>query len=129
MEDQVKFARLRRFNLIMGFLHATQSVVVLLLANSFALPVTATFLEGPPGAGNPPLTSLFEVSIAWGVAIFLFLSAAAHWIIASPGVFDWYVRNLKKDRNYAPDFSINRSGVAPTKVEVPRRKPKRKQSG
>ena len=111
MEDQVKFARLRRFNLIMGFFHAIQGVMVLVLANSFALPVTATFLEGPPGEPAPPPAELFDVSIAWGVALFLFLSAAAHWIIASPGVFGWYVANLKKDRNYARwiEYSLSSS--------------------
>ncbi len=111
VDQQVKFARLRRFNLIMGFLHAIQGVMVLVLANSFALPVTATFLEGPPGEAAPPPTELFDVSIAWGVALFLFLSAAAHWIISSPGVYCWYVANLKQDRNYARwiEYSLSSS--------------------
>ena len=37
--------RLRRFNIVMGLFHAVQGVVILLLANDFALPVTATFLK------------------------------------------------------------------------------------
>jgi hypothetical protein len=93
--------RLRRLNLVMGLFHAVQGVAILLLANEFALPVTATFLEGPPGAATPELHDLFEIRIAWGVAAFVFLSALAHWLIAAPRIFDWYVRNLGRDRNYA----------------------------
>jgi hypothetical protein len=93
--------RLRRFNVVMGLFHAIQGVVILLLANDFALPVTATFLNGPPGASELQLTHLFDVRIAWGVAAFVFLSALAHWLIAAPGIFGWYLRNLERERNYA----------------------------
>ncbi len=93
--------RLRRFNIVMGFFHAIQGAAVLALSNGFALPVTATFLEGPPGGADAELTALFDISIGWGVALFLFLSAAAHWIISAPGVFSWYIGNLDKSRNYA----------------------------
>jgi len=94
-------ARLRIYNLVMGAIHAVQGFVILLLANDFALPVTATFLEDAPGVAPPQLTELFEVRIAWGVAAFVFLSALAHWIIAAPGVFRWYVASLERNRNYA----------------------------
>jgi hypothetical protein len=94
--------RLRLYNVVMGFFHAVQGVVILLIANDFALPVTAEFLEGPPGSGLASgVTKLFEIRIAWGVAGFLFLSALAHWIIASPGVYGWYLDNLARERNYA----------------------------
>jgi hypothetical protein len=100
-EQEKRFRNLRTWNWAMGALHAIQAVLVLMLANDFALPVTATFLEDAPGVGAPVLTELFEIRIAWGVAAFLFLSAAAHWIIASPGVYGWYRSNLLQDRNYA----------------------------
>lgn len=93
--------RLRRFNLIMGVLHLVQGFGVLALTNDFALPVTATFLENAPGLEPPSVDVLFNLSIGWGVAVFLFMSAAAHFIIASPGVFPWYLSNLEKRRNYA----------------------------
>jgi hypothetical protein len=110
--SEARFRRLRIFNLVMGFFHAAQGVAVLALANDFALPVTASFLEGPPGVGEPAApTNLFEISTAWGVAIFLFLSAVAHFAIASPGVFPWYRENLLKHRNYARwiEYSISSS--------------------
>lgn len=93
--------RLRRYNVAVGAVHALQGVAILLLANDFALPVTATFLEDAPGAQAPTLSQLFEVRIAWGVAAFVFMSALAHWVIASRRVFDWYIRNLGRNRNYA----------------------------
>jgi hypothetical protein len=98
---ETRFRRLRIYNLVMGAFHALQGIVVLAIANDFALPVTASFLEDAPGAQAPSLDRLFELRFAWGVAAFLFLSAIAHWLIASPGIYDWYVKNLKRERNYA----------------------------
>lgn len=94
-------ARLRGYNLGMGALHAIQGVIVLILANDFTLPVVATYMTGIPGAADPSIEPLFAVSIAWGVAIFLFMSAVAHLTISLPGVFPWYLRNLESQRNYA----------------------------
>jgi hypothetical protein len=94
-------ARLRRYNIGMGLLHALQGGLVLVLANDFTLPVIATYMTGPPGATDPSIEPLLDVSIAWGVAVFLFISAIAHFTIAAPRVFDWYLANLEKERNYA----------------------------
>ncbi|MFO7548545.1 MAG: heliorhodopsin HeR [Acidimicrobiia bacterium] len=108
----LRIRRLRRFNAGMGLLHAVQGVAVLALATDVALPVTATFLEGPPGVGTPPSpTTLFEISIASGVALFLFLSAIAHWWIASPIGFPRYRANLARNRNDARwiEYSLSSS--------------------
>jgi hypothetical protein len=107
-----RFRRLRRFNAGMGLLHAAQGAAVLALATDVALPVTATFLEGPPGVGAPPPpTTLFEISIAGGVALFLFLSAIAHWVIASPPGFRRYREGLLQNRNDARwiEYSLSSS--------------------
>jgi hypothetical protein len=110
---ELRYTRLRWVNVAMGFFHAAQGVLILLLANDFSLPVTATFLTGPPGAAEPELFHLFDIRIAWGVATFVFLSALAHWLIASPGIFGWYVNNLKRDRNYARwiEYSLSSSAM------------------
>ena len=87
-------------------------MVILALANDFALPVTASFLEGQPGGPEPrTIRTLFEIRFAWGVAAFVFLSALAHWLIASPGIYEWYCRNLRRDRNYARwiEYSLSSS--------------------
>ncbi|NNF62881.1 MAG: heliorhodopsin HeR [Acidimicrobiia bacterium] len=94
----------------MGAFHAAQGAAILALANDFALPVTASFMDGPPGAAPPELTRLFEVRVAHWVAAFVFLSALAHWILAGPA-FGWYVKSLEKYRNYARwlEYSISSS--------------------
>jgi hypothetical protein len=82
-------ASLRRWNI--GRLRdAVQAVAVLALATAFALPVTATFMEGPPGTrrrADHPVRSLR----GGGVALFLLLSAAFHWLVVLPGVFGRYI--------------------------------------
>ncbi len=77
------FVRLRVYNWVMGGLHAIQGVGILILASDFTLPVTAAFAEGPPGTPVPVPSRLFDISIAWGVAIFLLLSAFFHLLVAS----------------------------------------------
>ena len=104
-------SRLRAYNVLMGLLHAAQGFAVLALANDFTLPVIGTFMEGPPGVAEPRVTPIADISIAWGVAVFLFLSAAAHLIISAPGVYGWYEKNLRNERNYARwiEYSLSSS--------------------
>lgn len=90
---------MRRYNFLVGLFHAVQGVAVLALGNGFTLPVTATFLQGPPGQLGEP-SVLFDLSVAWGVAVFLFLSAFFHWIIISPMFYDRYTAGLGLNRNY-----------------------------
>ena len=91
---------LRRWNIVLGALHAAQAVAVLALANGFTLPITAAFMEGPPGTPPAAPTTLLDVSVAWGVALFLFLSAGFHWLISAPGIFGRYVTGLGNQQNF-----------------------------
>ena len=84
----------------MGALHAVQAILVLILATDFTLPIGASYPEGPPGTPAGDTTVIFDLSIAWGVAVFLFLSAFFHWLIASPGVYPRYRAGLDAGRNY-----------------------------
>jgi hypothetical protein len=93
-------ARLRLYNVAMGVLHALQGVAILVLGNSFTLPVTGTFLEGPPGSSSADPSLLANLSVTWGVAIFLFLSAVFHLLISLPGFFERYRNGLARSRNY-----------------------------
>jgi len=90
---------LRLWNLVVGVILAVQAVMIAVLTNSFSLPVTATFMAGPPGSA-PQLQHLFNISTGWGVFAFLAISAGALLIIASPAGFRWYSRNLLESRNY-----------------------------
>ena len=92
--------RLRLYNSIAGTLHLLQGIVVLILATDFSLPVIASYPTGPPGAFAFQQDLVFEFSIAWGAAAFLFMSAIAHFTIISPGVWERYTQGLKEGRNY-----------------------------
>lgn len=69
---------LRRWNIGLTVLHAVQAVVVLVIASDFAITVTSSFPEGPPGTRAPAPESLFQVRIGWAIALFLFLAALDH---------------------------------------------------
>jgi len=113
VESQAVEARLRSlrwWNLGVGLILAVQAVVIAVLANNFSLPVVATYMNGPPGTA-PTLTKLGKFPLAWGVFAFMVISAASLLIIASPGVFGWYKRNLLRERNYGRwmEYSISSS--------------------
>ncbi|TAJ21702.1 MAG: hypothetical protein EPO65_00935, partial [Dehalococcoidia bacterium] len=95
----------------MGTLHLGQGILILSLSNDFALPVHATFMEGPPGSGPVATHQLFELPIGPAVASFVLISAAAHWSLVLPGIFGWYCRNLGQRRNYARwvEYSVSAS--------------------
>ena len=97
--DDARLGRLRRWNIVVGLILAVQAVAVALLTNDFSLPVTATYMTGPPGTPSE-LHTLFDLPLGWGVVAFLAISAGALLAIASPGVFEWYRRNLLRGRNY-----------------------------
>lgn len=96
----VRFQRLRVYNAVMAVLHAVQGIAVVALSTDFTLPVTAAFISGPPGT-PATITTLFDLHVGWGVALFLFMSAIAHLILVMPGVNGWYNANLQRNRNYA----------------------------
>lgn len=67
--------------------------------------------DGATGSGTDHRRAPFDLSLAWCVAVFLFLSAAAHFLIASPGIYQWYLANLGEKRNYARciEYSLSSS--------------------
>ena len=96
---QRRLSRLRVWNVGVGIVLALEAVAIAVLTNDFSLPVTANYMSGPPGT-PPELTTLFDLPLGWGIFAFVAISALALFTIAAPGVFDWYKRNLLKDRNY-----------------------------
>lgn len=107
---EARFRNLRWWNIGVGLVLAVQAVIIALLSNDFAIPVVATYMGGPPGT-EPTLHKIGEFPLGWGVFAFMAISAAALLIIASPGVFGWYKRNLLQSRNYGRwiEYSISSS--------------------
>ena len=107
------FQKLRRFNLLMGFFHLIQGIAMVFLAyfvinkiEAFQPAIFQNYLTFVPGTGLV-LTGreLFTLPFGILVALFLFLSAFAHFLIAVPQkVFNVYVSDLKKE-------SINSAGL------------------
>jgi len=105
-----RFRNLRWWNIGVGLVLAVQAVVMAVLANDFKLPVTATYMQGPPGTDGV-LTRIGSLPLAWGTFAFMAISALSLLIIASPGAFGWYKRNLLESRNYGRwiEYSITSS--------------------
>jgi hypothetical protein len=97
------FEKLRLFNAAMAVLHFVQGVMMLVLSNDFSLPVTTSFLEFDEVSEKLVVAddTLLDLRIAPLVASFLFISAFAHLALTLPGVYQWYVRNLRSGINYA----------------------------
>jgi len=107
-----RYGRLRRFNLGVGLFHLAQGIVLLALANDLTLPVLATFLAADPIEQQQAAPEVvFELPIAVLVAVFVFFAAADHLLMATPGIKDWYERQLDKKENYARwiEYSISSS--------------------
>ena len=92
--------KLRRFNIYAGILHLAQMSAVIALSTDFSLPINATYMSGPPGTTYTDPVVLWHAPLALGVAVFLGLSALAHFVVASPMFFNRYANGLAKRRNY-----------------------------
>jgi hypothetical protein len=96
------FKRLKTFNIFMGFLHLIQGSLMLLLSNDFTLPLTYStpVFNEVTQTISPVSETFFDLRIGPLVALFLFMSALAHFLIATV-LYKWYVKNLKKHINPA----------------------------
>lgn len=94
---------LRFYNLLMGLLHLLQAIIIVVLSNDLTLPITSSFLKYFPSIEKlqPVTQTIFNLRIGYGLAVFLFLSAFTHFAVASPGIYKWYLHNLKNNINYA----------------------------
>ena len=111
MKRELTIERLRKRNIAAGLLHLGQMLAVIALSNDFSLPITATYMAGPPGSplGTPLI--LYRTPVGLTVAIFLGLSALFHFIVASPKFFPRYAAGLAEKRNYFRwvEYSISSS--------------------
>ena len=108
--DVSRHTALRRANAGAAALHAAQAAAVLVLATDFALPVTASYLAGPPGTTPLEPVVLFDIPTGAAVAGFLALSALAHLIVCTVW-WQRYVADLGRRRNPARwvEYSLSAS--------------------
>jgi hypothetical protein len=104
-------ARLRRLNIGVGTIHALQAVVLLALATAASLPVTASFLTGPPGQGDYGAADIGSLRIDWLVAAFLLLAAVDHLTVSAGRPRRWYEANVARGINPARwwEYSVSAS--------------------
>lgn len=99
---EATFTGLRRFNAIMGLLHLVQGILMIVLSNAKTYPIYSNFLRFDPNAMKLVPNSVLEYGLPFGpaVAVFLLISAVAHFCLATFG-FRWYVANLRRHMNPA----------------------------
>ncbi len=81
--DAPTLKNLRTWNLGLTVLHAAQAVAVLVLASGFAITVTSSFPEGPPGTPPAAPEAVFDVRVGFAIAAFLALAAVDHLLTAT----------------------------------------------
>jgi hypothetical protein len=111
LPDEQRLARLRRWNVGVGLAHLVQGVMILLLSNGFSIPVQAKVQDGPPGTALTIEKVFFDLRFSVAIAVFLFLAAADHLLMAAPRVVDWYEANLRRGVNDARwiEYSVSAS--------------------
>lgn len=128
-QQEFDYRGLRKFNIFMGVLHLIQAGIMLLIGSnsesdststlttnylSFDIgPIREAIQQGVSGDALaeiaeanivPEMNNVIDIPLAPLVALFLFLSAVAHFYIASPGAFTWYKRQINKGINYVRWF-------------------------
>lgn len=98
--SQASAVGLRRFNIGMGFLHLLQGILMIVLSNETTYPVYSNFLKFDQATFSlsPDPKLIYELPFGPAVAIFLLLSAIAHFYLSSIG-YKRYIQNLKKGMN------------------------------
>jgi len=85
MTKTITNSKLKRLNLIAGFLHLVQGFLVLILSKSLAIPVSGNYLffNNSSQTLEPATTTLFNIQLPSLIALFFFLSAFFHFYIAT----------------------------------------------
>ncbi len=100
--DESVYRGLRRFNAIMGGLHLIQGILMIVLSNETTYPVYTNYLtfDIQTLSLNPNPQLVYELRFGPAVAVFLLLSAIAHFALSTFG-YKWYVAQLTKGMNPA----------------------------
>lgn len=84
--------RLRTHKGLMGLLHLAQAVLIVILGweKGLTVPITTNYLKADGPGGMPVSTPQTVGTLRLGpaIAVFLLLSAIAHFVTIMPGVFE-----------------------------------------
>lgn len=110
---ETTFLKLRRFNAVMGVFHLIQSSLMFILSDfDRTFPITGVHLEYSQATQSlQAVTETWtEIPLAPLVALFLLISAIAHFALATVGS-DWYKRKLRQHMNPARwyEYSVSAS--------------------
>lgn len=85
MANNIPKSNLKKLNLIAGFFHLFQGVLVLFLSKSLAIPVTGNylFLNESTQTLQSATTTLFSIQLPLLISLFFFISAFFHFYIAT----------------------------------------------
>ena len=105
------YRRLRAWNAVLAVAHTAQAIAILLLADGTTIPITWSYIDGPPASGSQQIETFYELSFGPAVAAFLLLAALDHGLMAAPGIVRWYERNLAREINPARwyEYSLSAS--------------------
>jgi len=94
------FTGLRRFNIVMGFLHLLQGILMIVLSNDTTYPIFTNFLKFDQATFSlvPDPKLAYNLRFGPAVAVFLLISAVAHFYLSTVG-YKKYVANLKRGMN------------------------------
>lgn len=98
-----EYKKLRKWNVIAGVFHLIIATGILYFSTDFALPLVTNYLKFDELSQRhiTDTQTVAEVKFAYAVALFSIFSAMAHFTISLPGVYEWYVKNLKRRINFA----------------------------
>lgn len=105
-KTKIELENLNKWNFGLAGLHASQGVLVIILAKTVTFPISVNFLTlnslAPEGtvALVPATQNVFDLNLAYLVAAFFFMSAIAHILLATK-LRPWYEKNLKNHANKA----------------------------
>ncbi|HUD08089.1 MAG TPA: heliorhodopsin HeR [Candidatus Saccharimonadales bacterium] len=112
MAENLTLSKFKRLNLIAGLLHLAQGITIILISRNFAIPISGSYLayDTTTKTLNPATAKLFNIQLPWLIAVFFFLSAFFHLMIAT--VYNKrYNSNLKLGINKARwiEYSLSAS--------------------
>jgi Heliorhodopsin len=96
-----EYKNLRLWNAVMGFLHLVQGVAMWVLSKESLYEVSLWLPQIDVANRSFDLAPelWFSVNLGYAIALFLFASAVAHFLTITPGIYEWYLKNLRNKIN------------------------------